>query len=44
MEVLQHHIKQEVCLTRPKYREGRIPKVVKVSLKLDYCKLKKESS
>lgn len=30
MEVLPHHIKPNVCLTRPKYREGKIPKAVKV--------------
>ncbi|CAF0775332.1 unnamed protein product [Brachionus calyciflorus] len=30
MEVLPHHIKPEVCHTRPKYRQGKIPKAVKV--------------
>jgi hypothetical protein len=27
-----HHIKQDVCNTRPKYREGRKPKGVKVGI------------
>ncbi len=26
-----HHIRDEVCVTRPKYREGRKLKAVKVS-------------
>ena len=30
MEVQEHHIKLEPCSTRPKYREGNVPKVVKV--------------
>ena len=30
IDVLPHHIKEEVCLTRPKYRDGRKPKGVKV--------------
>jgi hypothetical protein len=32
MEIEQHHIKSEVCTTRPKYREGKKPKVVKVNI------------
>lgn len=31
MEILPHHIKNEVCLTRPTYREGKVHKTVKVS-------------
>ncbi len=30
MEILEHHIKTEPCSTRPAYREGKIPKTVKV--------------
>ena len=30
MEVQPHHIKPEVCYTRPKYREGKTRKVVRV--------------
>ena len=30
MEVQKHHIKTEPCSTRPTYREGKIPKSVKV--------------
>lgn len=32
MEVLPHHLKNQVCQTRPKYREGKVPKTVKVQL------------
>ena len=34
MEVQAHHVKTEICATRPIYREGKIPKSVKVSLDL----------
>jgi hypothetical protein len=30
MDIEPHHIKSEPCTTRPKYREGKKPKVVKV--------------
>lgn len=30
MQVLPHHVKPEVCYTRPTYREGKVPKAVKV--------------
>ena len=36
MEIKPHHIKPEVCTTRPSYREGKIPKCVKVIKMLDY--------
>lgn len=29
-EVLSHHVKEDVCHTRPRYREGRKKKGVKV--------------
>ena len=32
IEVLSHHIKEDVCHTRPRYREGKKPKGVKVNL------------
>ena len=28
--VQEHHVKAEYCYTRPRYREGRIEKAVKV--------------
>ena len=34
MEVQKHHIKSEPCSTRPKYREGKIPRSVKVLINL----------
>jgi RNA-binding protein 48 len=30
MEIQLHHIKQKPCLTRPIYRDGKKPKVMKV--------------
>ena len=30
MDVLKHHVKQERCFTRPKYREGKTPRSVRV--------------
>ncbi|KAK3108151.1 hypothetical protein FSP39_002070 [Pinctada imbricata] len=30
VKIPQHHIRQEVCAYRPTYREGRVPKAVKV--------------
>lgn len=39
MEIKPHHIKPEVCTTRPSYREGKIPKCVKVIFNLNVLSL-----
>lgn len=31
-EIPLHHIKEDVCLTRPRYRDSKKPKVVKVNI------------
>ena len=36
MEIQKHHIKSEPCYTRPKYREGKIPRSVKVLINLTF--------
>ena len=30
--VQEHHVKSEYCYTRPRYREGRLEKAVKVAM------------